>query len=298
VIEEIQPIFKAECALNELSFRDMISGITNDTLYSAVKIRSFFMKEDETLEHRPGTAFFTLNKAGKICLITNRHMLDYYYKQPYGDYPKVVLSGIQVDTKITDKTTGLPGHNSPMLIHAEGSNIQFHKEYQNDIAAVVDVKAENIDAPTVLSINIYVPYDMIAGEEYFNTNLTVCDFVAFAGFPEWHDKKDNRPLFRVGTIASDPRFPYKYPPKIQGDCILYEAFSTGGTSGSPVFSFAKAVDMSKPNTYLNYRPMLIGVNAGHIPKAIPTYLPGDLVHSGLSYFYKSSLIFDLIDTID
>ena len=70
--------------------------------------------------------------------------------------------------------------------------------------------------------------------------------------------------------------------KRQGQCIAYEGFSSEGASGSPVFAVPKGL-RNIPNSRQGY---LIGVNAGHIS--------GQIGHSGISYFYKSTVIMEII----
>ena len=97
----------------------------------------------------------------------------------------------------------------------------------------------------------------------------------------------------MGTIASDPRTNYCYR---NGDPIAariaYEGFSSEGASGSPVFATQKGFPVGEgleaPEDF--YREMkLIGIHAGHYHS--------DKGHSGISYFYKSSVIKNIIDRI-
>ena len=111
------------------------------------------------------------------------------------------------------------------------------------------------------------------------------------GFPEWYDRQNNTPVFRMGTIASDPRLNYSYVPNAPiADRIAYEGFSTGGASGSPVFSIQRGFqtgDGIKASEGFYREVKLIGINAGHFNDQVG--------HSGISYMFKSSTILDLID---
>lgn len=97
----------------------------------------------------------------------------------------------------------------------------------------------------------------------------------------------------MGTIASDPRLSYSYVPGApDASRIAYEGFSTGGASGSPVFAIQRGFQTGGAISASEgfYREVkLIGINAGHFSDQVG--------HSGISYFYKSSAILDLIDTI-
>ncbi len=92
-----------------------------------------------------------------------------------------------------------------------------------------------------------------------------------------------RPIMRTGTIASDPKFDYSWDKSSHGNCIAYEGFSSEGASGSPIFAPPRGMT-GIPNSRHGY---LIGINAGHIPEQYG--------HSGISYFYKSTVILEIIE---
>ncbi len=109
------------------------------------------------------------------------------------------------------------------------------------------------------------------------------DLICFTGFPQTHDKLMGRPILRKGTISSDPSYNYSWDTNEHGDCIAYEGFSSEGASGSPIFAPPRGMS-GIPNSRHGY---LIGVNAGHIPE--------NFGHSGISYFYKSTVIEEIIE---
>ena len=144
-----------------------------------------------------------------------------------------------------------------------------------------------------LSVDYFIDEQMIATKNDFEQKISVCDFVAFPGYPEWHDKATHRPIFRTGTIASDPRVDYSYK-NVKGQCVAFEAFSFGGSSGSPVFSLQKGLQPGAGISIPGFRPaMFIGINAGHLVTKLHTH--SDLMgHSGISYFFKAPAIVDTI----
>src|SRR5262249_17785191 len=100
---------------------------------------------------------------------------------------------------------------------------------------------------------------------------------------------NERPILRTGTISSDPRCDYSFSGRYDGECLAYEAFSFGGSSGSPVFAVQKRPRPGDGITFPGYRELLfIGINAGHLPT-------GSGQHSGISLLYKSFAILDIID---
>src|SRR5690606_27832410 len=122
----------------------------------------------------------------------------------------------------------------------------------------------------------------LASQDTFKT-IHAFDLICYAGFPEPHDKRAVRPIVRGGRIASDPRHSYSWNREQQGDCVAYEGFSSEGASGSPVFAPSRGA-RGIPNSRHGY---LVGVNAGHVPERFG--------HSGISYFYKSTVILDIIE---
>lgn len=268
----------------------MHTGFYNDLLYTALQVKSEFIRSDGKTELRPGTAFFVQNKLGKLCLVTNRHMLEFGYKKIGNENAGYLLNKIIANVKIKDSKSNLPNGNKELEINFESNSIKFHPDDNNDLGVIIEVKAKPITTNSNTFIDFFIPHNLIASNKYFEESLTICDFVAFPGFPKGHDSNNGNPIIRVGTIASDPRIDYSFQNSVNGSYLLYEAFSFGGSSGSPVFSFSKQTSLLDKNFFDKFRIMLIGVNVGHIPN------DSSDSHSGLSYFVKSSTILELIDS--
>ena len=132
-------------------------------------------------------------------------------------------------------------------------------------------------------------YEHIPDDATIRSELKPCDSVVFPGYPEWHDKVAGRPILRTGVVSSDPRFAYSRSGNDEGDIIAFEAFSFGGSSGSPVFATQKGFPPG-PIIMPGFRRFfLAGVNAGH-------YEESDTgAHSGISCFVRASAILDIID---
>lgn len=268
----------------------MNHGLNNTLLYSACKASSVFQCNATGKELKfTGTAFFTTNKKNEVCLITNRHIIDINYNAKDDKYRTFNLTALYVDNRRTNPQTGLPTDIIDLKIE-NLDKIQFSEHYENDIACFVNVKIAGVESK---EIAFSVPYDLIANDEFIRTKLSVGDFVAFPGFPKWYDVHNNNPILRTGTIASDPRYDYSPDYKYNGASLAYEAFSFGGSSGSPVFAMQKGFTVAGniEATPDFYRPVkLIGINAGHLSD-----LGYAAQHSGISYMYKSSEILQIID---
>lgn len=261
----------------------MLHGLNNTFLYSAKKLIAVWVHETDAVELR-GTGFF-INKESELILVTNRHVVEPGYSDAkYQGYQVKSIRCESLDFEDESPTT-------PKLSVAYIQNwneFVFHSNPYNDIACLKSIQVDNS-----LVVSFAIPYPMLATDEWLQNKLSVCDSLAYPGFPDWFDKQNNTPIFRMGTIASDPRLNYS---GFSGDPIAsksaYEGFSTGGASGSPVFAIQRGFPTSGAITAPEgfYREVkLIGINAGHFHDQDG--------HSGISYLYKSSAIHDIIDSM-
>lgn len=261
----------------------MTHGLNNTFLYAAKKVLVRWTNGSNDVELR-GTGFF-IEKESELFFITNRHVVEPGYSDE--KYKGYVVKDFIIESFETYNTFGIP------ITLKSGSivnwmDFKYHENEYNDVACLKDPKfvgGMKIIAP--------ISYSMLASDEWLNNKLSVCDNIAYPGFPDWFDRQNNTPVFRMGTIASDPRLNYSYTPDAPiASRIAYEGFSTGGASGSPVFvtqrGFPIGKGLSAPDGF--YREVkVIGINAGHFED--------QKGHSGISYLYKSSTILDLIDSV-
>lgn len=264
----------------------MIHGLSNSFLYTAKHIVTHWSFSDKIITWS-GTGFF-ISKDDDIYLITNRHVVELTYSHP--EYAGATLIDFKCEGFEYAENGQIPTQYGSVLI-ANVDNFIFHANKHNDIAClknpICDISKGNSG-----SISLPISYRMLATKEKLDSKLTVCDTIAYPGFPIWYDKKNSTPIFRMGTVASDPRLNYSCNiTDPDADRIAYEGFSSSGASGSPVFAIQKGFQtgptISTPDDF--YREvMLVGINAGHYPS--------DEGHSGISYFYKSSAIIETIDT--
>lgn len=261
----------------------MTHGLNNTYLHAAKKVIARWAKEDKTAEWR-GTGFF-IEKNKEFYFVTNRHMVEPGYSNAeYKDY--------QVTEFIIESFENVDGAGMPITLKSTSiqnwADFKYHPNQHNDVACLKGPLA--VGGMTIIAP---IDYPMLATDEWMNQKLSVCDTIAYPGFPEWYDRQNNTPIFRMGTIASDPRLNYSYSPGAPvASRIAYEGFSTGGSSGSPVFStqnrFKIGKGLSAPDDF--YREVrLIGINAGHFSDQAG--------HSGISFLYKSSAILELIDSM-
>lgn len=259
-------------------------GLSNFFLYSAKKILATWSNGSHTVQMR-GTGFFVIN-APNAFLITNRHVVEPGYSDPQ-------YAGYTVQELVIESFGSFDNDKMPQDLKTAKVNnwkeFVFHSNANNDIACLKNVVIEGDG----FHVNSGVPYEMLANDEWIREKLSVCDSIAYPGFPDWYDHQNNTPIFRMGTIASDPRFDYScIPGGPDASRIAYEGFSTGGASGSPVFATQRGFKISGalPASEGFYREVkVIGINAGHYADQVG--------HSGISYLYKSSAILDIIDSM-
>ena len=262
----------------------MIHGLSNSFLYTAKHIVTLW-SFNNTIISWCGTGFF-IKKEDDIYLITNRHVVEITYSKP--EYAGAQLMEFKCEGFEYADEGQIPRSYSSLFIE-NVSDFVFHPNQHNDIACLKNPKC-NMSKGGSNSISLPIGYEMLATKEELGAALTVCDTIAYPGFPVWYDRKNSTPIFRMGTIASDPRLNYACNiTDPDADRIAYEGFSSGGASGSPVFAiqkgFATGPSISVPDDFYR-KVMLVGINAGHYPS--------DEGHSGISYFYKSSAILETI----
>lgn len=256
----------------------MFHSLPIDFLYSAYFITSTFSDcygKDRTYS---GTAFFLNSFDGQTPnLVTNRHIIEPKYKN-------AELAHLD----LVHKHTAIRGYFQPrqfqkFLLQAKPDDWMFSKNRAEDVAM--------LRAPKVVKLNDYdatTPYGLsatlLATVADFESEMNICDLLAFPGYPPWYDRNGERPIIRSGSIASDPISDYMFESAQPARRMAYEAFSFGGSSGSPVFALARGIKTSGGISGGN-------LNAGHLDDRKDF----DRQHSGISYLFKSTCIAELLD---
>lgn len=262
----------------------MIHGLSNAFLYSAKRVITIWDTPKGTIESS-GTGFF-VQKNDDLFLITNRHVAELEYAHP--EYTGALFKECRCEGYECMSENFTPSVYTSIKIENHHDFV-FHSNTHNDIACL---KNPQYVSGTSGTITLPIDYSLLATKELIDTKLMVCDTIAYPGFPDWYDRKNNTPIFRMGTVASDPRVGYAISvADPDADRIAYEGFSSSGASGSPVFAvqkgFKTGTGISAPDDF--YRPvLLVGINAGHYS--------GKEGHSGISWFYKSSAIIETIES--
>ena len=263
-------------------------GLNNNFLYAVSKVRVQFENGNlPNVIQSKGTGFF-IQKEDKVYFITNRHVLDpERIKDAAGQGYKMYQ--VFIDHRNFESTSQKPLAEEYLV---KNCTFTFAANEYDDLACISGI--ELASEPTVP--RVVIEYDLLATSDLFHSSFSICDLLAFIGFPSnQYDSIHNLPILRSGIISSDPRINFPIAGTDQGNAVAYEAFSTGGASGSPVFALQKGIQLGEglkgPDDF--YRPVkLIGINAGHKKD------PQSGIHTQLSYFYRSDQIIALIEKVE
>lgn len=268
----------------------MYHGLTHEAIYAAVRTVSVFDGRHGDVKEISGTSF-ALSVEGKTVLVTNRHIVDLNFGRTDGKYVGFTLRHLICEVRARDSKDGSPGENRSYVVSMTHNAILYDSNPLNDVAIIFDVQSGNLDGSENRRWEYCFEYSDVATEEELRDELQPFDVLAFPGFPEGFDKRGLRAIIRGGTVACDPRFDYSFESQDKGDILVFEGFSFGGSSGSPVIAVPKVppvnVDHHPANRFR--RLMVVGVNAGHLSASYGQ-------HAGLSYFVRSSVIRRIIQT--
>lgn len=271
----------------------MFHGLTHEIIYAAARLTTVFEGRDGTQIPRQGTCFGVACPNEKLALVTNRHLVDLHYPEYQKKYCLYKLKHLICDTRGRDINNNTPGTTKRFIMSMLKNKVDFDDNDANDVAVIFNAQLENEDGTVNCCWDYCFKIEDLATEDEIRSDLHPFDFLAFTGFPAGYDKTDLKPIIRGGTVASDPRFSYQFNEKDKGEIVLYEGFSFGGSSGSPVVAIPKVppINVDPHPSHKFRRFLMVGINAGH------TTEDGGILsqHAGLSYFVKSSVIRRIID---
>lgn len=297
----------------------MDTGFGNTQLYCACKlVITHYYEPGEREWECQGTGFLVEfpNEDNRLGLVTNRHLVDIPWAKP--EREGTVLRSIKAEmwqsNKLRiEKTFARPEplfHDDPSI---DVAIIPFGIEFDPMTLGTPYDTWESIFPDGVNTEGLIfqhgLSWDYLLKCERLWPQLRPGELVMFPGYPVWFDRAEIRPVLRSGMIASDPHTNYRRhdgePTNHDGSQqILFDAFSTSGNSGSPVFVAqrglaplelkvpASADDptprvAAKMNFEPYHEPFLIGINAGHFNEHAND-------HAGLSRLHKLSAIMEIL----
>jgi len=294
----------------------MDTGFESWHLYTACKLTlNHFYEENDHRYKTYGTGFITQFPTGdpRLALVTNRHLVDIPWVEPVRE--GTTLESVDLEMWSNDKfRLKMTINDVHPLFHQDNSidvsvlPIGPSFDTTTTTAAIYDAIDKLIPDPNAVGILFKhaMSWDYLLRCETLWPDLKPGEFVAFPGYPKWFDKLETRPVFRSGMIASDPQREYRQREGLTtnrdgNQQVLFDAFSTSGNSGSPVFVAQHGIppihlQMTQTQTVkfktMPYRQsFLIGINAGHFNDT-DSERPND--HAGLSRMHKLSAIMEIL----
>jgi hypothetical protein len=301
------------------------TGFGTNQLYSACRLTITHHFADHDLECEPfnGTGFLVQFPDGdnRFGVVTNRHLTDAVFYNPV-EYKGATIKSVKIEL--------WQSKNLRIEFTIDDPRPLYHQDKTIDVAVIpfgpkIDPhtvgtpydKFENLfPDPNIdtLIFNHGLSWQYLLECEKLWPLLEPGEFVLFPGYPVWYDKSQVRPVFRSGMIASDPQTEYRRkdgdPDEYDGNQqVLFDAFSTSGNSGSPVFVAQRGIPplpihMVNENGEFSphgpaaqlkitgyHRAFLIGINAGHF-NDLDSGRPND--HAGLSRMHKLSAIMEIL----
>ena len=229
-----------------------------------------------------GSGFWVRNGAD-LLFATNRHVIDIEYSDPKYRGHGYVLSSVQI---LTFDANGRSGRQ--VVVRAA---ILTHEDPDIDIALLRVSTVINPDGISVEPANI----EVIADLQFLETELEWGAQVSFSSFQPWRDTQTERPILRTGILASDPRYPFVSTKTKRARVHLLEAFSFGGSSGSPVFANAKGIQVGSGLSGGDFRPArIIGMMTGHLSNEDSDADAPYKTHTGLSFCHRSDLLLSMV----
>jgi hypothetical protein len=189
-----------------------------------------------------GTGFF-FQQSGKIYLITNRHVL---VNEQQNFYPDKIIIRLNCDPGDITKSKELP-----YFLYKDDAPVWKELSEKIDLAALEIPQPDKVIFSALSKANL-LPDDV---------QLGLGEQVLVVGYPKgFYDEMHNLPIVRNASIASAYGVYFKNNPFFLIDAILHP-----GTSGSPVFTVPKNMEVKKGGGFvIGGMPKwyFIGVNSG------------------------------------
>lgn len=262
----------------------MYHSLPRDWLLATNKIEAVFRNHNG---RKPtyGSGFWIDSKQD-LFFATNRHVIDIEYKDEKYQGHDYRLSSLNILT--LDENRSRPGRQE-----VAQAIISIHENPRIDIALLQVLPVRTPDHVKVKPVGL----GLIADSHFLQNDLEWGAQVSFSSFQPWRDTRTERPILRTGILASDPAHPFVLDQgKIKRDRVhLIEAFSFGGSSGSPVFANARGIQTGVGISGGDFRPAkIVGVMAGHLLNNDSGAGGPAQIHTGLSYCHCSDLLLSMV----
>lgn len=304
----------------------MDTGLTRSHLYSACLLTATYYYEHG--DNHPvcrATGFIAQFPSHKGWgLVTNRHVSDPAWADPK-KYEGAVLESLEAEIWVTtDRRLTYELTNIEPLLHDDPTvdvcvfPVPFHEPFKGTIIHFdapirpdfdelseaekakyikeIEEQYGLVDNSMEILPRHFLPWDFLEGSAQYWSVLDVGEMAFFPGFPVWYDKVHGRPVMRSGAIMSDPQTDIRVfedgpRPGDGNQQMLFEAFSTDGNSGSPVYVAQRIPIVGKPNAGQSHPLIFAGINAGHLENA-------ERKHVGVSRMHKAQAVLEVLRKCD
>lgn len=302
----------------------MDTGFTANQLYSACRLElTHHFADGSHCTDFEGTGFLVQfpEGDGRLGLVTNKHLANAEFYNSVENRGSILSSvkvqwwqtkDMLVEHVITDPE---PMYHEDPLIDVAVIPIYAKPEMPITISAthygdLIEFMTQQSDDPQ-LRFKYALSWEHLQRCEELWPQVQAGEFVILPGYPVWYDHLQTRPIMRSGLIASDPQTEYRFSDKEKtkddsSHQIVFDAFSTSGNSGGPVYVAQRGMaplTLNFPATnfsssaqgklsFDNYRQsFLIGINASHYNDS---GIPRRNEHAGLSRMHKLSVLMDVL----
>lgn len=273
-------------------------SLAEQLCYNTTRIETL----NEAGEKHIATGFFMafmIEDGSLPLLVTNRH---------------VANNANSMDIYLTEKdANGDPVDKTIVQIHIDNAkdNFLFHPDDNVDLAItpiIPYIKAAEKQCNKKLYYRTFTS-DMLINDEKAAA-LDAIEEVIMIGYPNalW-DGTNNRPIFRYGITATDPKVDYENRREFMIDCACIQ-----GSSGSPVIQFYKGVycnKFGKETCYDNVKFVLLGIQHAiplqtaegkmvkiETPTAVTQEIPVVGLPINLGYIVKGQCLYDFIPLLE
>jgi hypothetical protein len=264
----MKTIVKQVIKPNSLSFRA-----------SKVFVCSKFNENADVNQQRSATGFFYRHNKD-LFFITNWHVVS--GKHPDTDNLTNGFIPTELKIAVRDKNTPSKAYTIDYELYEEGKADWFiHPKYGTQVDVVALKLTSNYDDSDVeiKTINEIV-FDKLEPE--------VADEIFILGYPRGLDSGLYFPLWKKGSIASEPGFDYKGLPRVVIDCATRE-----GMSGAPVIIKRTGIhdyNLNQPSNDWTIGTIqdFLGIYSGRIDVT-------DVLSAHLGIVWKKSVIEEIIE---
>ena len=256
-------------------------SLPRDILYSAYRLSMLHAAPDGSSKTTHGTCFF-VKADSDLYVITNKHNLFIAYAdEKYIGYKLdgIMISGYfgidqyaECDWRGQTISFAVPDNNEEDVVVVRATGISFRFMRKRLLGEDTSIKTTSLNPINIESL--------LLGNDEDMRQLNPGDPIAFPSYPELFDQNGVRPIMRIGSIASDPVNDYQSIGQPPARRVVFEAHSTEGSSGGPVFALKNTGEL-----------VLLGVNAGHLTANEPKI---GTIHAGLSFCFKAACILEAI----